>query len=109
MQGLRTQEGDKFLNFFAKVQDTAKKHRKVFFLDFGDGRDIVTDEMEGEDLQGWIVPQEKVKSFEEKYLAFLDNELPDEFYGFAVWVEKNGEIFIRLEQYTETDEVEVFD
>ena len=109
MRGLRTQEGNKFLRFFEKVQDVARKHGKVFFLDIGDGRDIITDEIEGEDLQGWIVPQEQVKSFEEKYLDFQDDSLPDEFYGAALWSEKDGEIFVRLEQYMETDDIIVFD
>ncbi len=44
MKGLRTQEGEKFERFFALVQKRAQQEGKIFFLDSGDGRDIIIDE-----------------------------------------------------------------
>ena len=46
MLGLRTQENNKFINFFKLVQDEASKANKVFFLDFGECEDIDFMDME---------------------------------------------------------------
>lgn len=40
MRGLCTSEGEKFKNFFALVQEEAKKKDAIFFLESGDGRDF---------------------------------------------------------------------
>ena len=105
MQGLRTQEGSKFEKFFELVQNTAKKHGFVFFLDAGDGNDIITDELEGENLQGWIVPQEKVNEFEKEFVAFKNTEVWDDYFGFAVWYKEKGEIKILFRSYDDTGKV----
>lgn len=108
MQGLRTQEDSKFEKFFEIVQNTAKKHGFVFFLDAGDGNDIITDEMEGEDLQGWIVPENEAKDFEKKFVAFEDKMLNNKFYGFAIWYKSDEQIKIRFEQYDKAGGVRRF-
>ena len=56
MQGLRTQESDKFNKFFSLIQDEAKKHNAIFFADAGDGHDLETPELECEDMMGWLIP-----------------------------------------------------
>ena len=99
MRGLRTQEGSKFEKFFEIVQKTAEKHGFVFFLDSGDGHDIVTDEFEGENLQGWIIPKEKANEFETQFNKFSNSEEWDDFYGFAVWYEEEGKIKILFRAY----------
>jgi hypothetical protein len=50
------------------------------------------EDMEGEDLMGWLIPCEKADEFE--YLWFQDksDENWDNYFGFAVW-EENGNSF----------------
>lgn len=48
MIGLRTNEDLKFIEFFKIVQSEAENSGCVFFLDSGIGRDIETEEYEGE-------------------------------------------------------------
>lgn len=82
MVGLRKQETSKFENFFAIVQNAAKKTDNVFFLDAGDGREFETDTLEGEDLMGWLVPKEKVSEFEREWDT---GDVSDEWSDFYVW------------------------
>lgn len=85
MKGLRTQENDKFKNFFRFVQDKAKSMGKVFFLDCGEGRELFTNDFEGEDLSGWLIPLERADKFEEKWLQNNNLDEWSENVVFAVW------------------------
>ena len=96
MQGLRTQE---FERFFKVVQDAANDLHGVFFLAAGDGRDLIKDDLEGEDLQGWLIPDEKVKMFESLFSGHQEDEEWDEFFCFAEWAEDNGKIEIKFNTY----------
>lgn len=71
----------------------------VFFLASGDGRDLIKDDLEGEDLQGWLIPDEKVKMFEPLFNGHQENEDWDEFFCFAEWTENNGKIKIKFNTY----------
>lgn len=85
MQGLRTQETNKFEKFFAIVQDAAKKKNCVFFLDAGDGRDFETESCEGEDLMGWLIPKDNVRDFEREWEK---GDVSDDWsnnYVWAIW------------------------
>lgn len=98
MKGLRTQESDKFKNFFKLVQDKAKTINKVFFLDCGEGRELITDAFECEDLSGWLIPLEQSGKFEK---AWINNDNLDEWLNnivFATW-NFNGEIEIEFKSY----------
>ena len=46
MKGLRSQESEKFNRFWDLVQDEAATQGCVFFGDCGEGRDLVTEELE---------------------------------------------------------------
>ena len=46
---------DKFDIFLKKVQNTAKTMESKFFVQSSEGRDFETEEMEGEDLFGWLI------------------------------------------------------
>lgn len=46
MLGLRTQESDKFIQFFKVVQLEAEKQGNIFFLDSEDGHDGVVNNIE---------------------------------------------------------------
>lgn len=80
MLGLRTQESEKFNTFFSAVQDAAKKEKKIFFLDAGDGNEFSTDEMEGEDLLGWLIPEDQAEDFASEFENFKEAEEWDDFY-----------------------------
>ena len=98
MRGLRTQEDDKFLNFFSIVQEAAKKKQSVFFGYSGEGHDIRMAEFEGEDLFGWLIPEEKADEFEKQYQAFDVSSKWDPFYIFANWYPDGESIRIAFEE-----------
>ena len=100
MQELRTQENDKFLRFVELVRSFAAKQGCVFFVDCGEGRDFETETMEGEDLSGWLIPQNKVT--EDFHKAFAEAKVPeewDDFLRIAVWNNVNGKINITFEAF----------
>lgn len=85
IQGLRTQESKKFKRFFAIVQEAAHNQGCVFFFDSGDGRDVVTKTMEGEDLTGWLIPSEKASEFENEWKTWQISSQWDDYFTFAIW------------------------
>lgn len=103
MRGLRTQENDKFLEYWKRVQEAAEMEGAVFFLESGDGRDFCRDDIEGEDLGGWLVPIEHADEFELLWQndAHKDYEetFPHAEYAFAEWEDVDGEIIIEFHKY----------
>lgn len=97
MRGLKTHESDKFNVFFALIQDEAKKHNAVFFAHAGDGNDFESPTMEGENVMGWLVPNDKVKEFEPLWKADEVDDNWVDFFTWAVWRDENGEIKIAFE------------
>ena len=97
MRGLRTQEDEKFIKFFEIVQEAANKKNSVFFGDSGEGNDIITPEFEGEDLFGWLIPNEKADEFEKQFNAFNVSSKWDPFLIFANWYRDQNEIKIEFE------------
>lgn len=95
MLGLRTQEGERFNRFWSLVQSAAKKQGCVFFLDSGDGREFSTDDMEGEDLSGFLIPESKADAFNSAFKKGLEagTEWSD-FFRFAVWTKTGDTIEI---------------
>lgn len=85
MRGLRTQEGLKFERFFSLIQSAAAGRGCVFFADAGDGNDFSTQEMDGENLMGWLIPQQEADEFEP---FFLNNEdIPERWKEAFCWAE----------------------
>lgn len=102
MQGLKTRESKAFEKFFQVIQDAAMKKNAVFFGFAGEGRDIVTDTLEGEDFSGWLIPTDKVDEFEAEWNvsnSFKHLERWSDYFIFAIWEEKNGEIKINFEKF----------
>ena len=97
MRGLRTQESWQFQNFFSIVQDAAMKRGSVFFADAGDGHDFASDEMECEDLMGWLVPDRLAEKFEPLWLADEVDDSWTAFFTWAIWSEEDGNITVRFE------------
>lgn len=83
MQGLRTQENEKFMRYFALVQEEAGRIGKVFFLDFGQCDDIRYQDMEMDTLFGWLIPEENAATFEK---LFLDGSIPESWNSDCCWV-----------------------
>ena len=98
MRGLRTQEGKKFELFFSLVQAEAQKHKAVFFVDSGEGHQFENEEMECEDLFGWLIPEKRVKEFEEVFQSKVGDDW-DDFTCFANWHEKAGIITVTFDNY----------
>ena len=97
MLGLKTQETKKFEKFMELVQKTAADEDKVFFLDAGDGNEFETDEMEGEELTGWLIPSSKVDAFTSVWEADeVDDDWID-FFVFVEWTKSNDKITVRFE------------
>lgn len=85
----------KFVRFFSIVQDAAAKMGKVFFLDAGDGRELITDGVDGEDLSGWLVDKSDIEAFKPGWLAGMVDDRFDDDYAFAEWhVNDDGSITI---------------
>jgi len=97
MQGLKTQESNKFNSFFELVQKEANNQGAIFFLEAGDGRDFETDAFEGEDLQGWLIPNDKVDEFEVQWVNDEIDEKWQRFFCFAVWHQCDDRIKITFE------------
>lgn len=87
MRGLRTQEGVKFIEFFKLVQLEAQKANSVFFLDCGEGNDFVDGNMEGEDLRGWLIPDELADEFEKQW---MNGNPGDEWENRITWATWSG-------------------
>ena len=82
MLGLRTQESSKFNKFFSFVQTAAQETGCVFFVEAGDGHFFENDDVECEDLMGWLIPEDKISEFEPEWRK---NDVSDAWTDFFVW------------------------
>ena len=98
IKGLRTNESIKFQRYFALVQEAAKQRRCIFYFDTGDGRDIVTDTFEGEDLMGWLIPEDQSSAFEKEWNAWDVSSIWNKYFCFAIWDNSDG-LSIEFTQY----------
>ena len=97
MLGLRTQETEKFNAFFNIIQNEAKAQAMVFFADAGDGNEFETDDLEGENMMGWLVPVEKANAFEEIWREEKVDDSWSDFFKWAIWTSNDGKIKIKFE------------
>ena len=99
MRGLKTQEGNKFDKFWTIVSKKALENNKIFFLECGEGREFEMQDMEGEDLRGWLIPVDKADEFEKEWLK---DEVGDNWLNFIIWAEwqkVNGNISVEFINY----------
>lgn len=97
MLGLRTQETNKFIRFFSIVQEFALKQGKTFFLDAGNGNDIELEDIEGENLQGWLISKDRCKEFDKEFSGDTINDAKwGDFFCFAEWGLDNNSILIKF-------------
>ena len=99
MLGLRTNISEKFMRYFALVQAEAEKSGNVFFTDGADSNDFETDEMEGVELMGWLIPKEHAEEFQKIYENSGDTDDWIDYYCWAEWEMKDGEIKIHFAFY----------
>jgi hypothetical protein len=86
---------DKFDIFFEKVQNTAKTMESKFFVQSSEGRDFETEEMEGEDLFGWLIPNELIPEFQKEWMSQKGiSDKWDDFMTFALWDKVGNDIKI---------------
>lgn len=99
MRGLRKREDSRFERFFEIVQAAAAKKDCIFFLDCGEGHDLETDNLSGEDLSGWLIPINQADQFEEEFQSGSIREVWNEFITFATWRSTSGEIAINFQRF----------
>ena len=103
MTGLRPNDptiDERFLTYFSIVQEAAADLGCVFFLFCGEGHDLITYEIDCQDLTGWLVPFDEVADFEPIWRAdnwkYLTAEQSD-FMVTAIWSGVPGEISVKFE------------
>ena len=100
MKGLRTQETEKFNTFFALVQYAARKQGMVFFADAGDGNDFKSPTLEGEDMMGWLIPEDLAPEFEPFWKSdTVEDDRWSAFYQWATWAKDGDAITITFKRY----------
>ncbi|HIZ44212.1 MAG TPA: hypothetical protein H9672_05775 [Firmicutes bacterium] len=99
MRELRTQESKKFEKFFEIIRKEAVEENSIFFCDCGEGREFFKDDMEGEDLMGWLVPKNLADVFEPEWRSNNVGERWNSFVRFAIWREEKGEILISFQSF----------
>lgn len=99
MKGLKTQESEKFNNFWKIVQAKAASQGKVFFADCGEGRDFTLDNMEGEDMRGWLISEAQVEEFQVEWeKGRVSDKWIDDIY-WAEWNIQDGILSIEFNTY----------
>lgn len=81
------------------VQSEAALKDRVFFLDCGEGRELETERLSGEDLSGWLIPAEWADEFDAQFRSDRIEERWHAFYRFAEWEETGEGIQIRFREY----------
>lgn len=108
MKGLKTQEEKKFEKYFALVEEEAKKRNCVFFAYAGEGNVTETNDLECEDMMGWLIPAEKSDEFERVWKESHSDSMPgfDDFFCWAEYKFIDGHINIHFEFYEDYDAVQ---
>lgn len=99
MKGLKTHEGAKFEAFFSIVQQEAERNGCVFYLESGEGHELITDTLDCEDLSGWLIPKGKTDAFEKEWKQDHVGEHWNDCITWAVWKQTNEGIRVELRQY----------
>ena len=89
--------GEPFLRFFSIVQGAASDVGCTFFLDSGDDHDMVTADLDCQDLWGWLVPDSGARAFETAWLDREDMSRFSDMFVLAHWSGTPGDIKISFE------------
>lgn len=99
MRESRTLENEKFERFFDLVRKEAAKKNSIFFIHCGEGHELFSQTLEGEDLSGWLIPMQSVDEFEP---AWKNGDIPekwDDLFCFAEWSGEPTKISIKFNRY----------
>ena len=105
MQGLRelrSKESDEFVRFFEIVRKRAAERGCLFFVDSGEGRNIIDGDMELSDLSGWLIPFEDADKFETVWKTGNEEDIPDKWFDhfmFAEWKKTANGIDVSFVSY----------
>ncbi|MCD7950530.1 MAG: hypothetical protein LUG12_09765 [Erysipelotrichaceae bacterium] len=97
--GLRTHESEGFNNFFKIVQEAAKQRNCVFFLCNAENNYKVINNIECQDLFGWLIPENVASLFINDYMFFNESDDWVDYMLFAEWTEENDSIIIKFVKY----------
>jgi hypothetical protein len=104
VRGLRCErdlQDEKFMRFFDIVQAEARKQNRVFFVDSGEGNEVITDTIDCEDLSGWLLPPEDIAEFEPQWVGGSWVPIDEKFhesFRFARWsMSDDGEVKVWFE------------
>ncbi|WP_102337697.1 hypothetical protein [Collinsella provencensis] len=96
---------DRFLCYFSIVQEAASELGRVFFLYSGEGHDLITEEIDCENLSGWLVKQDDIEEFESLWAEMDWGSIPDRFALDMVVAEWSGtgpdDIMVSFDFYNE--------
>lgn len=82
---------DKFIQI---VDEFAKKLGFAFFVISGEGRELITEQFAGEDLYGYLIPNELASEFAVEYSEGFISDKWSDYIRFAVWKTDNGKVII---------------
>ncbi|MDR3308060.1 MAG: hypothetical protein LBS58_04090 [Coriobacteriales bacterium] len=89
----------RFVRFFDLVQAQAAREGCVFFMDSGEGRDVNTEDFDGEDVSGWLIPKDDADTFEKQWLKIDDGSIDERFdklFVFARWDQTDEGVTIKF-------------
>lgn len=67
MLGANYEMDPKEVNTIKLIQKEAAKEGKVFFIESGEGHELITEDLWLEDLFGWLIPEEMATVFNKIY------------------------------------------
>ncbi|MBR4204459.1 MAG: hypothetical protein IKQ92_03185 [Clostridia bacterium] len=95
-----------FERYFSLVREKAQSLNSVFFLQAGDGHELEEDDMQGEDLWGWLIPISLADRFENLWAhGYREGDWDEDYYCHAEWRRSDdGRLEIRFIEYGEDGE-----
>ena len=88
--------------FFELIKKAAAEKNAVFFMDSGEGNELIDDLYDGEDISGWLIPENLSEQF--KQIRERDEEWKTDdwtkYYLFAEWhKDSNGTVTMEFNKY----------
>lgn len=86
----------------ARKQKKAEEAGGIFWGFCGEGNEFFLEDMEGEELSGWLIPIEKSNIFEEEWKkskSIDDLERWMDYYTWVLWKNNDGNIKIEFRKY----------
>ena len=80
-----TIRNEKFAMYFSIVDQAAKDRDCIFFISEADGHEFYEEDMEGDDLWGWLIPRESADEFEKLWAEGKENDEWDDYFLCAEW------------------------